>query len=202
MKVNFVSWRLAISVFAVLSSFLSLSVVGDRLNATSILLANESIEDTQSDPEPFTCPDDIRELTPLLLQDLPSYSNRVIQRTQDLNQSAGIENYIITASKADFQPLDLPRLQYNQIDNQDPEQVFFTVLERQYIEGEIVEIQTYHWLFLANTDSGWRTVILFSRFGNSEENVPPAPPRETTNGIIGRGVQLWLRDCRAGTVRS
>ena len=202
MKVNFVSWRLAISVFAVLSSFLSLSVVGDRLNATSILLANESIEDTQSDPEPFTCPDDIRELTPLLLQDLPSYSNRVIQRTQDLNQSAGIENYIITASKADFQPLDLPRIQYNQIDNQDPEQVFFTVLERQYIEGEIVEIQTYHWLFLANTDSGWRTVILFSRFGNSEENVPPAPPRETTNGIIGRGVQLWLRDCRAGTVRS
>ena len=202
MKVNFVSWRLAISVFAVLSSFLSLSVVGDRLNATSILLANESIEDAQSDPEPFTCPDDIQELTPRLLQDLPSYSNRVIQRTQDLNQSAGIENYIITASKADFQPLDLPRLQYNQIDNQDPEQVFFTVLERQYIEGEIVEIQTYHWLFLANTDSGWRTVMLFSRFGNSRDNVPPAPPRETTNGIIGRGVQLWLRDCRAGTVRS
>ena len=202
MKVNFVPWRLAISVFAVLSSFLSLAVVGDRLNATSILLADESIENTQSDPEPFTCPDNIQELTPRLLQDLPSYSNRVIQRTQDLNQAAGIENYIIIASKADFEPLNLPRIQYNQIDNQDPEQIFFTILERQYIEGEIVEIQTYHWLFLTNTDSGWRTVMLFSRFGNSRDNVPPAPPRETTNGIIGRGVQLWLRDCRAGTVRS
>ena len=202
MKVNFVPWRLGISAFAVLSSFLSLPVVSDRLNAASILLADESIEDTQSDPELFTCPDNIQELTSRLLQDLPSYSNRVIQRTQDLNQSAGIENYIIIASKADLEPLDLPRIQYSQIDNQDPEQVFFTVFERQYIEGEIVEIQTYHWLFLTNTDSGWRTVMLFSRFGNSRDNVPPAPPRETTNGIIGRGVQLWLRDCRAGTVRS
>ncbi|MEL6786335.1 MAG: hypothetical protein AAFO76_02780, partial [Cyanobacteria bacterium J06607_15] len=82
-------------------------------------------------------------------------------------------------------------------DNRDPEQVFFTVLERQYINNKIVEIETYHWLFLSQTDSGWRTVMMFSRFGNSDQANPPTPPRETTNGIIGRGVQLWLRDCRA-----
>ena len=220
MKVNFVSRRLGISVFAVLWCFLSLSIrtqasnavalgddrihkhSGDRALAASILLADESLDDTVSDPEPFSCPDNIQELTPLLLQDLPSYSNRVIQRTQDRVAAAGIKNYIITASKAEFEPLDLPRIQYDRIDDRDPEQVFFTLLERQYIQGEIVEIQTYHWLFLTHTDSGWRTVMLFSRFGNSQDNVPPAPPRETTNGIIGRGVQLWLRDCRAGTVRS
>ena len=149
----------------------------------------------------FTCPDDVTELTALLLKDLPAYSNRVIQRTQDLNQAAGIENYIITASKAEFEPLELPRLQYNPIDDKDPEQVFFTVFERQYIDGEIVEIQTYHWLFLTKTDSGWRTVMMFSRFGNDNQNRPPTPPKETTDGIIGRGVRLWLRDCRAGTVR-
>ena len=150
----------------------------------------------------LTCPDDVEELTALLLKDLPAYSNRVIQRTQDLNQAAGIENYIITASEAEFQPLPLPRLQYNSIDDKDPEQVFFTIFERQYIDGKIVEIQTFHWLFLTQTDSGWRTVMMFSRFGNNNEERPPTPPKETTDGIIGRGVQLWLRDCRAGTVRT
>ncbi|MEM7761916.1 MAG: hypothetical protein AAF298_27940 [Cyanobacteria bacterium P01_A01_bin.40] len=153
-------------------------------------------------PEQFSCPHDINELTSLMLDDLPAYSNRVIQRTQDLNQKAGIENYIITASKAEFEPLGLPRLQYSEIDDQDQQQVFFTVLERQYINSKIVDIQTYHWLFLTQTASGWRTIIMFSRFGNSAAKMPPAPPRETTNGIIGRGVQLWLRDCRAGTVKA
>lgn len=149
----------------------------------------------------FTCPDNVKKLTALLLKDLPAYSNRVIQRTQAINQAAGIENYIIIASEAEFEPLDLPRLQYDPRSDRDPEQVFFTVLERQYINNKIVDIQTYHWLFLTQTDSGWRTVIMFSRFGNSAENQPPTPPSETTDGIIGRGVQLWLRDCRAGTLR-
>jgi len=160
-------------------------------------------QDSEDEPEEniFTCPDELKQLTSKLLQDLPAYSNRVIQRTQDLNQAAGIENYILIASEAELEPLGLPRLQYDRLDEQDPEQVFFTVLERQYINGKIVEIETYHWLFLTQTDSGWRTVMLFSRFGNSNQSKPPAPPRETTNGIIGRGVQLWLRDCRAGTVK-
>lgn len=83
----------------------------------------------------------------------------------------------------------------------DPEQIFFTVLERRYFNGKIVDIQTYHWLFLTFTNSGWYPVMLFSRFGSSTQAQPPAPPRETTDGIIGRGIQLWLRDCRAGTVR-
>ena len=149
----------------------------------------------------FSCPDDVKKLTALLLKDLPAYSNRVIQRTQKINQAAGVENYIITVSEGEFEPLNLPRLQYDRVDKQDPKQVFFTVLERQYINQKIVDIETYHWLFLTQTNSGWRTVMMFSRFGDSNRQQPPAPPKETTNGIIGRGVQLWLRDCRAGSVR-
>ena len=180
-----------------------------RILATAILLAMGlgwrnnlaySVEPSTTTEDNFTCPDDVKQLTALLLEDLPSYSNRVIQRTQDLNQAAGIKNYIITASEAEFEPLELPRLQYNPIDDKDPEQVFFTVFERQYIDRKIVEIQTFHWLFLTQTDSGWRTVMMFSRFGNNNDR-PPTPPKETTNGILGRGVQLWMRDCRAGTVR-
>ncbi|MGB5631356.1 MAG: hypothetical protein WBM86_01085 [Waterburya sp.] len=176
------------------------SILNQKAYGTEILLTKNEIENSREDS--FSCPDDVKELTALLLNDLPAYSNRVIQRTQNLNQLAGIENYIITANKAEFEPLGLPRLQYNRIDSQDPKQVFFTVLERQYFNNKMVVIQTYHWLFLTQTDSGWRTVMMFSRFGNAAENLPPTPPRETTNGIIGQGVQSWLKDCRAGAVRT
>ena len=160
-----------------------------RILATAILLAmgfiwdslaygvTEAIAEGSTTTEDNSCPDDVKELTALLLKDLPAYSNRVIQRTQDLNQAAGIENYIITANHAEFEPLELPRLQYNPIDDKDPEQVFFTVFERQYIEGKIVEIQTYHWLFLTLTDSGWRTVMMFSRFGNDNDRPPHTTKR-------------------------
>ena len=149
----------------------------------------------------MSCPEDIEQLTTLLLRDLPSYSNRVIQRTQRINRQAGTRNFIATAGQAEFEALELPRIQYDSIDRQDPEQVFFTVLERQYTNQKVINIQTYHWLFLTQTDLGWQTVMMFSRFGNSLATKPPAPPRETTNGIIGQGVQLWLKDCRAGRIK-
>lgn len=83
-----------------------------RADATPLLVANESA--AKPSQTSFTCPNQLPELTALLLRDLPAYSNRIIQRTQDLNQAAGNENYIITASKAEFEPLDLPRLSYDQ----------------------------------------------------------------------------------------
>lgn len=198
-KPNLRQWRLRLLITAVLSIVLFKPVLSRPIYPVPILVADEPKNST---PKNFTCPNNLPELTALLLKDLPAYSNRVIQRTQNLNQAAGIQNYIVTASKAQFEPLTLPRLQYDDQTGQDPEQVFFTVLERQYIQGKIVEIQTYHWLFLTQTNSGWRTVMLFSRLGNVDNNQPPTPPRETTDGIIGRGIQLWLRDCRANAVHS
>jgi hypothetical protein len=190
-----------------ITAVLSMVLLESRLNlchqadATTLLVVQKSA--TNPPQKSFTCPQQLPELTTLLLRDLPAYSNRIIQRTQDLNQAAGNENYIITASKAEFEPLALPRLSYDQsqhLGDHQVEQVFFTVSERQYIQGKIIDTETYHWLFLTLTHSGWRTVMLFSRFGNSQAGGLPTPPQETTNGIIGRGVQLWLRDCRAGTV--
>lgn len=160
---------------------------------------------SQSNPSPAktaTCPQDLKQLTTLLLKALPNYSNRVIQRTQTFHRQAGIRNFIITANKAEFEPLELPRLQYTPLDDSDPEQVFFTVLERQYNQNRIIDRQTFHWLFLTPTSDGWYLVMMFSRFGNSLSQSPPTPPQETTNGIIGRGVQLWLKDCRAGRISS
>ncbi len=142
------------------------------------------------------CRERVEDLTVRLLQDLPNYANRVVQRTQKLNRQAGTQNYIIIAGKADFEPLDLPKLPYNPGESLSPKQIFFTVLERQYIKNRPIEIKTYHWLFLTQTNSGWHLVSLFSRFGNTSDN-PPTPPQETSDGIIGRAIQTWLRDCRA-----
>jgi hypothetical protein len=176
------------------------SGINPQIKVGSMVIANDDVGNSRR--KNLTCPNNVSELTALLLKDLPAYSNRVIQRTQNLNQRAGIENYIITASQAEFEPLQLPRLPYDQIDSdQEPPQVFFTVLERQYIQDKVVDIPSYHWLFLTLTTQGWQTVMLFSRFGNTTENAPPAPPRETTDGIIGQGIQLWLRDCNADAVR-
>ena len=198
MKVNFGQWRFGVLMTAVLTTILFNLVFSHPADTMSLLAADQGADNLakKSKSNSLACPDHVEDLTALLLKNLPSYSNRVIQRTQDFNQGAGIENYIIAASEADFEPLGLPRLQYDQIDSQEPEQVFFTVLERKYVDNKIVDIQTYHWLFLTQTNSGWRTVMLFSRFGNPRTNTPPTPPRETTNGIIGQGIQLWLRDCR------
>lgn len=147
------------------------------------------------------CPADLKTLTPLLLKSLPSYANRVIQRTQRLDGQQGVKNYIITAGQAEFEPLNLPQIQYSSTNSPAPEQIFFTVLERQYLNQKIVQVETYHWLFLTQAPSGWHMVMMFSRFGNSQENSIPTPPKESSNGIIGQGVQLWLKDCRAGTIR-
>ena len=161
----------------------------------------QSVSGKTESEDNLSCPEDLKQLTALLLRDLPDYSNRVIQRTQRANRKAGIRNFIITAGQPEFEPLNLPRIQYDSTDNQDPEQVFFTVLERQYNNNQVTNTETYHWLFLTQTNSGWQTVMMFSRFGNSKAIKPPAPPIETTDGIIGQGVQLWLKDCNANRIK-
>jgi hypothetical protein len=58
----------------------------------------------------FTCPISLEPLSDRLLQDLPSYANRVIQRSRsvvDGDRSLYIPLYVIIAGRAEFQPLPL-----------------------------------------------------------------------------------------------
>ncbi|HHP7232978.1 MAG TPA: hypothetical protein ACFCUY_19250, partial [Xenococcaceae cyanobacterium] len=144
------------------------------------------------EPENF-CFLEVAELSNKLLQDLPGYANRVIQRTQDIHQDVGIETYIIEAGKAEFKPLPLPQVEYSpdRSDSDAVQQIFFTTLERQYTQNRKLERETYHWLFLIPTTQGWRMMMLFSRFGDATKNAPPTPPQETSTGIIGQAVDLW-----------
>lgn len=151
------------------------------------------------------CPADVETLTALLIRDLPSYANRVIQQSRNINRKISGLTQVIIAGRPEFTPLPLNKSEYSSFtpaaETAPPQQVFFTTLERQYVAGKAAESQHFHWLFLTKTSDGWRLAMMFSQFGSSEKGSPPTPPQESSNGIIGQAVTTWLRDCRADAIR-
>jgi hypothetical protein len=168
--------------------------------------------DPLSEGSSFVCPSELNALVDLLLRDLPSYTNRVIQRSRYIGNTEPL-SYVLFSSRPEFEALPLaPGRQSYQGSTSDIEQtgepvdsetqqVFFTTLERTYNTGEPVKLQHYHWLFLTKTTQGWWMVMMFSRFGSYPAGQQPTPPRDSSNGAVAEAVRLWLRDCRAGTVR-
>jgi hypothetical protein len=148
---------------------------------------------------PATCPDQLELLTPLLLRDLPPYANRVSQVSRVLGRPAPSDLYVLRAGRAELEPLPL-MASSGTPSSGDVRQVFFTTRERQYKNNQVAVLENYHWLFLVPTEEGWRMVFLFSRFGNVPPLQPPTPPEDTTQGVIGEAVRLWLRDCATGNI--
>lgn len=150
---------------------------------------------------------DIETLTNQLLNDLPSYANRVIQRARSINgKIVDFYNYVIIAGRPEFEPLTLGPGVYKPADSvlgsQQPQQVFITTLERQYTAGKAVKLQQYHWLFFTQTSSGWQLAMMFTRTGPYSGEQPPTPPEETSNGDIAQAINEWLRDCQAKNVKN
>lgn len=186
---------------------LGLSIAIALSGNPAIAPANSNLPPLLSIQNRISCPADVETLTQLMLRDLPGYANRVLRRSQILDVPE--DNYtfsVILAGRAEYEPLDLstiPQSQVEQIqDPNPPKQIFFTTLEQHYTDKKAYNTQNYHWLFLVNSDSGWRVALLFTQFGSSVPERPPLPPRETSNGIVGQAVKIWLRDCRAGAIRS
>lgn len=146
-----------------------------------------------------SCDQDLESLMPLMLRDLPSYTNRVIQRSRRLDLSSYRVSYIVTAGKAEFEPISLSQSEYNE-DLEPPKQVFFTTLERTYANKKLIQTQNYHWVFLVPTNEGWQMALIYSRLGGENPDSAISPPRESSNSAIGQAIRLWLRDCRAGTI--
>ncbi|MFP4133432.1 MAG: hypothetical protein ACLFQP_00830 [Halothece sp.] len=149
-----------------------------------------------------SCPSNINTLAENLLEDVPNYANRIIQRTKSPSRSQTNSTYFIIAGNLNSNPLEkeikgdyTPAFPNSQKDN--VEQIFFTTLERKYQATEVHSVQNYHWLFLTETPKGWYMATLYSRFGVIDKNHPPTPPKETSEGILGQAIQIWLRDCRA-----
>lgn len=145
----------------------------------------------------YQCPTDLENLTAQLLNDLPNYANRVIQRARRLDREIDSYYTIIIAGKPEFKPIELWNFEYTHSSVEQVQQVFFTTLERSYEQERVIQSQSYHWLFLTRTNRGWQMVMIYSQNGSISSHDPPAPPRESSNSFIGQGVKIWLRDCNA-----
>ena len=143
------------------------------------------------------CPADLETLVDRLLQDLPSYANRVIVRSRLSPNSYKPPGYvppqIILARQLEFEPFPLSS---EDTLTENASQVFITTLERQYRGGKAVEIKQYHWLFFTKTENGWELVKIVSRFGTVAD-VRPLLPQDSEKSEIAEAIRLWLRDCRA-----
>ena len=142
-------------------------------------------------------------LTAKLMLDIPGYTNRVIQRSRRLSRNFETFSYILVAGKPEFESLPLnPGIDYgNNYKAAGVKQIFFTTLERKYINKKPVELQEFHRLFLTKTNIGWTVVMMFSQTSEYPVKPPLAPPRNSSHGAIAQGVKLWLQDCQAGSVR-
>lgn len=155
------------------------------------------------------CPDDVETLTALLIRDLPNYTNRVLQRTVAAlpgNQTDGREayrpSYVLVAGRAEFEPIDLDDYTFttDSAAGGPISQVFFTTLSRQYAGLRDRQVQEYHWLFLTQAEDGWRLAFMFSSIDDDRTIGAALPPRENSEGSVGKAVQIWLKDCRAGAI--
>ena len=142
------------------------------------------------------CPADLETLVDRLLQDLPSYANRVIVRSglspHNSTPPGYVPRQIILAGRPEFEPLPL---NFEDALPENASQVFITTLERQYRGEKRVEIQQYHWLFLTKTDKGWELVKIVSRFGTVADVRPLLS--QDSESEIAEAIRLWLRDCQA-----
>lgn len=156
-------------------------------------------ESTSPGLTPPLCPSELEVLTTELLADLPNYANRAHIRLGIPN------NYVIAASRPDFKPLPLGPGQRaaasgNLTGRKATDQIFFTTLERNYQGSKSVQLQLYHWLFLARTESTWRLALMYSMIGPYPGGYPPSPPQDSSEGSLAQAIRTWLRDYRSGCV--
>lgn len=191
------SWLLACGFWVLGSNSLAYPALSTNLTLKASALA-ERVKSLCSEQN-------LETLTTQLLQDLPSYTNRASQRARRLRRSSDVYSYMLVAGKPEFTPLPLNLEEYSadtpKSSASGVEQVFFTTLERQYIGKKAVELQEFHWLLLTKTKTGWQIVMMFSQIGSYSGEQPVSPPRDSSNGTVAQGVNTWLRDCQAGSVR-
>ncbi|MBT9312724.1 hypothetical protein [Leptothoe kymatousa] len=146
------------------------------------------------------CPQDFETVSTLLVRDIPSYANRIIQSTVADIATAYRPAYVITANQPERAPLDINERVYTTSPHsgQTLRQLFFTTLERQYSGLDATAINHFHWLFLAPSETGWQMVFMFSAIGDGDNTL--LPPRDSSQGSVGQAVQRWLIDCRANAI--
>ncbi|MFN4788458.1 MAG: hypothetical protein ACK5EU_17505 [Pseudanabaena sp.] len=121
------------------------------------------------------CPADFPNLSKSLAKDLPDYLNRTYIRLR-------LKREVMTISQPDLEPLPLAP---DQPRDRLPQQIFFSILERQ--TGKVETSQRAYWLFVVQTSHGWRLAMAFMRIGQ-------APPVDVSDAAIADATNKWLRD--------
>jgi hypothetical protein len=150
---------------------------------------------------PRTCPTNLASVGNLLARDLPSYTNRVIQRRRKISDK--LYSSILAVGKPDLTPIAIVSREYPpQFPQSAPSQLFISSLERQYTGIKATDLQQFHWLFLAKTSLGWRLVNIYTRTstGTRTSDSPMTPPIESSKSSIAEAVRLWLNDCYFGKI--
>ena len=146
------------------------------------------------------CPRSFEVLMTQLLHDLPSYANRVAQKSRRSNQ-INTYSYIILAGKPELKALPLRSSQYKSLLPNNTKQAFFTTLERHYSKKEVFRLQNHYRIFLSKETDSWRLISLSSKLAHIDNsNGLSLPSRNSINSAVGQGIRLWLRDCRVGTL--
>jgi hypothetical protein len=152
--------------------------------------------------QPTTCPVKLGSLADLLVRDLPSYANRLIQQRR--RRTDPLYSSLVTASVPELQPIGIVSREYPpNFPQAAPSQVFITTLENQYTGNRSTQLQQFHWLFLAQTRQGWRLANIYTRTGGFPlANKLITPPIESSRTIVGEAVAIWLNDCYLGKIRN
>ncbi|WLT37112.1 hypothetical protein NON20_13945 [Synechocystis sp. B12] len=149
-------------------------------------------------PNEGHCQQPLTELMPPLLDALPSYTNRVMQRSQI--GGVPLRTYILIAGNADFDPLPLAQQQWQTEVPDTTRQVFFTTLERSYTDQRAIASQNFYWAFFVQTEQGWQLALLYQQLGEVPGSAHFSPtgcqhrgdrPRHSfmVEGLSGRGVR-------------
>lgn len=139
---------------------------------------------------------DAAQLTDALLLALPGYLNRALQRLGDTSGSLRTNppplTYVLVAGNAQIEPLSNP-----QPGGAPLVQIFFTTLERQYINAQLQPLQQFHQLVLAQVPEpeSWRLIRLRSQFAPYPANQQRlSPPRNSDDGPTAQAIRRWLQD--------
>jgi hypothetical protein len=160
-----------------------------------------AIENPTISLTPRSCPANVSSLAELLVRDLPSYTNRVIQRRRKISDK--LYSSILAVGKPDLTPIAIVSREYpSQFPQAAPAQLFISSLERQYTGIKSTDLQQFHWLFLAKTNLGWRLVNIYTRTstGTRTNESLITPPIESSKSSIAEAVRLWLNDCYFGNI--
>jgi hypothetical protein len=159
----------------------------------------------------YQCPAELPQLSALLMRDIIPYANRAAQRRRRKLDAKGkpdpsgkldssYNSYLLIGrGSLEAVPIDNPEYSSSRAGTQ---QLFVTSLEKQYSPGpKFIEIQRFHWIFLARSKAGWSLSAIYSRAGSNARDPLLLPPTDSLSTPFGEAISTWLRDCNAGHIR-